>query len=285
VALLKSCFVVMPITTPKHLLPAYGNDPDHFQHVRDHLLGPALQSQGFLPMWPASQGSNLIHADVIEKLVQSDLVLCDMSGLNPNVFFEMGIRTALNKPLAFVVDDVSHESVPFDTGLVNHHVYVNALRPWTLPDEIERLSRHIETSWAGSPRENPLWKHFGLHLQAETWNKADEEVGALELLRFEIEALKRKLDHRLTRDGAGEPGPSSSASNVPQGPSAVWIEGLADLSVDELARLERELGGRLSRTASRAEESSLELSIAAVKAERANRAHPSKAEPMDKRER
>lgn len=36
---------------------------------------------------------------------EADMVLCDMSRLNANVFFELGIRTALDRPAALVKDD------------------------------------------------------------------------------------------------------------------------------------------------------------------------------------
>jgi len=44
----------------------------------------------------------LIHAEIIRNIENADLVLCDMSCLNPNVFFEFGIRTSLNKPVSVV---------------------------------------------------------------------------------------------------------------------------------------------------------------------------------------
>ena len=42
-------------------------------------------------------GADLIHAQIVKNLQFADVVLCDVSTHNPNVFFELGIRTALNR--------------------------------------------------------------------------------------------------------------------------------------------------------------------------------------------
>lgn len=84
----------MPITTPPELLAIYANDRDHFPHVLKHLFAPAIEKAQYEVIPPAAKGSDLIHAEIIKHLETADLVLCDMSTLNPNVFFELGIRTA-----------------------------------------------------------------------------------------------------------------------------------------------------------------------------------------------
>ena len=102
-----SCFMIMPITTPESLLDDYGNDPQHFEKVEKYLFVPAIERAGFTPISPKTEGSNLIQAKIIENLEKCDMVLCDMSILNPNVFFELGIRCAKEKPVTFVIDDIT----------------------------------------------------------------------------------------------------------------------------------------------------------------------------------
>ena len=114
------CFIIMPITTPEAMAPLYGGDKDHFQHVLDHLFKPAIEKAGLTPVPPAAEGSDVIHAEIIKNIEKADLVLCDMSCLNPNVFFELGIRTAVDKPVCMVKDELTPK-VPFDTGIINHH--------------------------------------------------------------------------------------------------------------------------------------------------------------------
>ena len=118
-----TCFVIMPVTTPDHFLSAYNNDGAHFHHVLEHLFRPALEQLDFEVISPVAIGADLIHAEIIRNLETADLVLCDMSIVNPNVFFELGVRTALNRPVCLVKDDAT-ERVPFDTGIINFHTYL-----------------------------------------------------------------------------------------------------------------------------------------------------------------
>lgn len=161
----KTCFVIMPITTPDSYIDVYG-DRDHFIHVFQCLFEPAIIKAGFIPIPPTSKGSENIHADIIKKLETSDLVLCDMSILNPNVFFEFGIRTALNKPICLVRDEFLKD-IPFDPSSIHCPKYSPNLSSWIVTTEIEKLSTHIKDSYESNDRHNPLWKYFGFNMTAK----------------------------------------------------------------------------------------------------------------------
>jgi hypothetical protein len=156
-----TCFIIMPITTPEERIAQYGADPDHFLHVQDHLFIPAIQAAELDPVTPAAQGSDLIHAEIIYNLETADLVLCDITLLNANVFFELGIRTALNKPVCLVKDSLTAR-IPFDAALLNCHTYSNQLRPWSLARETTNLTKHIRDSRLRSDGTNTMWRRFGL---------------------------------------------------------------------------------------------------------------------------
>src|ERR1035441_11085965 len=81
------CFIIMPISTPLDWVSKYSADADHFKHVLSHLFIPALEKAGYTPIPPIAKGAELIHAGIIRNIEKADLVLCDMSTLNPNVFF------------------------------------------------------------------------------------------------------------------------------------------------------------------------------------------------------
>ena len=128
--------------------------------------------------------------EIVSRLQDVELVLCDMSGLNPNVFFELGIRTALNKPVCVVRDETT-DRTPFDMSPINNHTYSSDVSPWILPGEIEKMAAHIKQS--ATVTDNALWKYFGLRIAVAS---ADSPPGAndqLSLLRIELEALRRDL--------------------------------------------------------------------------------------------
>jgi hypothetical protein len=190
----EECFIIAPITTPDDRVELYEKDVDHFKHVIDHLLVPAVKLAGFEPIPPIAKGADLIHAEIIKWLQEAPMVLCDMSGANPNVFFELGIRTALNKPVCLLRDDLT-EYQAFDLSVINHHTYKSHLGAWNTDIEIPKIAEHIKRS--AKAKDNNLWKYFGLKIVADTAEKTPGAESDTTLLRMEMTALRRAVESTL----------------------------------------------------------------------------------------
>ncbi|MBI3913494.1 MAG: hypothetical protein HY327_04810 [Chloroflexi bacterium] len=198
-----TCFIIMPISTPTELVPHYSGDAEHFRHVLEHIFILAVERIGYLPIPPMATGADVIHAEIIRNLETADLILCDMTCLNPNVFFELGIRTAIDKPVALVKDHLT-QRVPFDTALINHHTYDGSLTPWTLVNQIERLSEHLLETISNSKNRNPLWKYFGLTTRGDILANSSIE----EKIDLIIRSLTRIQDLRHVSESFDSPKPS-----------------------------------------------------------------------------
>lgn len=185
------CFIVMPISTADPSL--YGNDQDHFRHVLEFLFMPALKKAGITAISPLAEGSDLIHAEIIHNIEHADLVLCDMSSLNPNVFFELGIRTATNKPVCIVKDEITPR-VPFDTTIVNYHTYLSTLSPWILERQIDDLCSHIQKSVERSKGQNAMWQYFGLSTKAILPADKSDVEQRLDILALQLDGLVQRID-------------------------------------------------------------------------------------------
>lgn len=159
VAAMGTCFIAMPITTSARLAELY-RDADHFTHVLRHLFVPAILGAGFEPLMPRIGAADLIHAEIFRSLTDADLVVADLSSLNPNVFFELGIRTALDRPVALVRDDRTAD-MPFDTQPINCYVYRSGMAVWDIAEEIAGLATHLAESARRSGGRNNLWRYFG----------------------------------------------------------------------------------------------------------------------------
>jgi len=188
----KTCFIIMPITTPPAFREQYRDGPGHFTHVLECLFVPSVEKAGYKAIRPKAQGADLIQASIIENLEQSDLLLCDMSCLNPNVFFEFGIRVALNKPVCVVKDKLAG-SVPFDTAILNYREYDASLDAWELEEEVEKLTQHIHTSQKRSKGSNALWRYFGLKTEARPFEGARDRDNILDYIRIQIESLSQHV--------------------------------------------------------------------------------------------
>lgn len=240
------CFVIMPVSTPKGVIDQYGGDSDHFAHVLDHLFFPAIESVGFAPLAPRAAGSDLIQAGIIKQLEEADLVLCDMSTLNANVFFELGIRTALDRPVCLVRDDKTG-GVPFDTGVINHHVYDSSLSAWVLEKEKEALANHLLASLNRSERQNTMWKYFGVTTRAHA---ATQGVGQGDKLDVIIELLQSATPS-LGRD-IPKLGPNPSAPEVQH-----WI-------FQQASELAKQMGAKLTLAEADTEKVVLDLGSSVI---------------------
>lgn len=185
------CFVIMPISTPPEVAKLYDNDPDHFRHVFEHLLKPAVETAGYDAIPPEADGSEIIHASIIRNLETADMVLADMSSLNPNVFFEFGVRTSLNLPISVICDE-NVQRLPFDTGIINALRYSGLMRAWSVQSDIESISKHIISTATASKSKNMMWKYFGLSTTASA-PKSDASVeGKLDLVLAKIQAIESR---------------------------------------------------------------------------------------------
>jgi hypothetical protein len=187
----KKCFVIMPISMPPHLAERYGERHDHFTRIYDALIAPAVERAGLAPVGPSRTGTENIQAAIINDLHDADLVLADLSALNPNVFLELGIRSALDKPVCLVYDGL--DRLPFDSGTLNTHRY-DPVPLYELNVEIARMAAHIESTVEKSDGRNELWKFFGSAAATVPTAELEPEDATL---RAKIDRLTELVEHRV----------------------------------------------------------------------------------------
>jgi len=94
-------FVVMPfgVKEAQSATPATDNAPEKpainlsFDEVYDLLIKPALTKAGCVPFRADKEpGAGDIRTDMYFELVTADVILADISILNANVFYELGVR-------------------------------------------------------------------------------------------------------------------------------------------------------------------------------------------------
>lgn len=170
-----TCFVAMPISIPKTADNKY--EENHFTHIYNHLFAPVIDRLKYKPISPESKGSEIIQADIVRNIHSADLVLCDLSTLNANVFFEFGISTALDKPVCLVADNATPD-FPFDTAIINRHKYESVLRIWNIEEEREKLFLHMNETIEKANGRNSLWRHFGIEatgkLNPESYTESEK---------------------------------------------------------------------------------------------------------------
>ena len=117
-------FVVMPfgIKEAQAFKPATDNDPEkpainiNFDEVYDLLIKPALTEAGCVPFRADKEpGAGDIRTDMYFELVTADVILADISILNPNVFYELGVRHGV-APRGVLMIHGGWTTKPFDVA-------------------------------------------------------------------------------------------------------------------------------------------------------------------------
>jgi nucleoside 2-deoxyribosyltransferase len=113
----RKCFVVGPIGDPH---AAHGSPEreayEHHLGIFEQVIAPACEKYGI----SAVRADGIAHAgDINEQIcrhvVESDLVVADVSGGNPNVMYELGLRHITGKPTIHIGEA---GQLPFDIASI-----------------------------------------------------------------------------------------------------------------------------------------------------------------------
>lgn len=179
------CGIIMPIAA---MLPKY--EASHWSDVRK-VLDAAITKAGMTAQIVSdSFESDVIQQRIIHNLYDNPVVICDVSGLNPNVMFELGMRITFKQPVIIITDDVGN--IPFDTKVIEHLPYPPDLHIHKTNDFINKLSEKI--SRLHEQKVNQTFRSF---IEAfgtfEVLEPTTKIVGAEELILDRLNELSRRL--------------------------------------------------------------------------------------------
>ena len=136
---------------------------EHSGPVYSDFLKPVLEGAGFeVNRADDFESQQNILQDILRGITTSDLIIADLTGNNPNVFYELGLAHALRIPVILATESI--EEVPFD--LRSYRVLEYSRDFNRIGEARDRLSRYATAFLAaelpiGSPvtdflRDNPL---------------------------------------------------------------------------------------------------------------------------------
>lgn len=185
----KTCFVAMPLTTRSQEEALY-HDEDHWKHLFDELIRPAIEAAGFLVLAPGREGSEHITQQIVKDICTADLMVCDLSSANANVFFEFGLRTSLNLPVA-VIHDRFAQQLPFDVHAI--HALTYRYEPHTMKQQLAALTAHVNAAMRASAGGNTFWGVYGASYTEERDDAIRRLINALDAASAESAALRSQL--------------------------------------------------------------------------------------------
>lgn len=128
----RNCFIICPIgdeSSPQRV---------HSDKLLNHVFKPVLDANQYNSLRADQLAKvGLITTQIINLIIESELVIADLTDQNPNVFYELALRHAINKPYIQVI--AKGQKIPFDlSGIRTIEVDIKDL------DDVSRAKKEIE---------------------------------------------------------------------------------------------------------------------------------------------
>ncbi|MCK4430865.1 MAG: hypothetical protein KAW19_06135 [Candidatus Aminicenantes bacterium] len=169
----KKAFVLMPFRLP-------------FNSYYPAIFKPALEAAGYT----VTRADDLftprpIMLDIQKSILEADLLLCEMSDRNPNVFYELGLAHAIGKPAILI--SRKEDDIPFDLRHLRVILYDYTEAGWEskLRDNIKAAAQAVATS-------DEIWPPPLIAQQ--------ENLAAIRALSSEIDFNLHEIDRFLARN-------------------------------------------------------------------------------------
>jgi len=188
----KRCFIISPIGTTGSIIR------DRSDKLLQYVFKPVCKEKGFITLRADEiQRAGMITKQIIEELLRADLVIADLSGQNPNVYYELAIRHFVGLPSIQLVSD--KEKLPFDvshvrTIMIDHRDLASVEHAKVLLGEF--IDNSVKTRWQENPITETL-RSIGLRvplMSGETKTVAEQFQSIAKELLNELIEMRRERD-------------------------------------------------------------------------------------------
>lgn len=178
----KVCFMITPIGKEASEVRKNADE------VMEYIINPVCQEFGYSVVRADKMAnSGLITKAIIEQIISADLVIADLTGNNPNVFYELAIRHSYRKPAIQIIK--GDTEIPFDVSNMRTILYETTLSGAdSAKKEIEAMLKAIEN---GEIVQNPVSEVSTLLNLSE--NSTEENAEILSTLLLEVQQIPDNL--------------------------------------------------------------------------------------------
>ncbi len=127
---------------------------EQFDEIYELFIAETLDDMGFqFRRADDIKSQQNILKDIVEGIAKSDLIIADLSKPNPNVYYELGLAHALNKPVISLTQDIAE--LPFDLKsyrVIEYNIHFATIR--TAKEELRKLLKGFKNGEI--PFSNPV---------------------------------------------------------------------------------------------------------------------------------
>jgi hypothetical protein len=154
--LLPLCFVLMPFGKKMDAAGRVTN----FDSVYAKIIAPAVERSGLEPIRADEEKiGGTIHKPMFERLMLCHYAVADITGANPNVFYELGIRHAM-RPRSTVIVFAEGTVLPFDIALVRGIAYKTdgAGEPVDVETTLGQIAGQLQAARGNPLDDSPIFQ-------------------------------------------------------------------------------------------------------------------------------
>lgn len=188
----KQCFIITPI----------GNEnSDIFRKAKgviESVIKPVLETNGFRDIKPAYEimESGMISNQIINRIINDDLVIANLTENNPNVMYELAIRHAAAKPIIHICENGT--TLPFDIKDNRTIFYTDDMfGVQELKNGFKKFVKQVD--YSKEYKDNPIYNasQMGILLKEMNDEGRKSEADILERILEEISYLKTGQNNKL----------------------------------------------------------------------------------------
>lgn len=152
----KKCYIIGPIGAPE------SEERKWADFVKESIVAPVVKEHGYDAPQRSDkdQTESMIMTAIVEQMFEADLVIADLTGHNPNAFYELGIRNSARKPVIHLIRE--GQSPPFDLA-GNRAIFISRdyERVLTAHGEIKERIEAIEK------KPDQFYSHIQTYMQSK----------------------------------------------------------------------------------------------------------------------
>lgn len=178
------CGLIMPIAEWD------GCSPAHWVEVNG-IVSTALAPTYRARLVSASNESSVIPARIVTNVYNDKVAVCDVSGRNPNVMFELGLRLAFDRPVVIIKDDATPFS--FDTQMIEHVQYPRTLRHGAVEKFMTDLRAKVDHALnATGPTFLQTLRHITVKkLEEQSQTPQEALLSSMQDLQMQVSEIRR----------------------------------------------------------------------------------------------
>lgn len=186
----KRAFIITPIGEPNSAINQAATG------LIDTIIEPVLKELEYEvdnPMDDNSSGS--ITNQIIKNIVNDELVIVNLTGINPNVMYELSLRHAKNKPAVILIRKDQISNIPFDIKDERVIPFADVLYG---VDKLKKTLRDHIKSAVENKENSPIYNATQQINFVEGDKKTEDIASAINSMKDDISILKKQQTNTIS---------------------------------------------------------------------------------------